>query len=96
MISTEDLNGVSQLKKQCDLGRVLLDTMNSQKFVLKDGDILCISSKMCSIASRNIVDLKKVEPSELVKEIHEKIPRKSPEPIQVILIKLKMQLETGL
>lgn len=85
MISIEGLNGVSQLKKQCDLGKVLLDTMNSQKFDLKDGDILCLSSKMCSIASGNIVDLKKVEPSELAKEIHEKIPRKSPEPIQVIL-----------
>lgn len=85
MISIEGLNGVSQLKKQCDLGKVLLDTMNSQKFDLKDGDILCLSSKMCSIASGNIVDLKKVEPSELAKEIHEKIPRKSPELIQVIL-----------
>ena len=40
MISIEGLNGVSQLKKQCDLGKVLLDTMNSQKFDLKDGDIL--------------------------------------------------------
>lgn len=38
MISIEGLNGVSQLKKQCDLGKVLLDTMNSQKFDLKDGD----------------------------------------------------------
>lgn len=56
MISTEGLNGVSQLKKQCDLGKMLLDTMNSQKFDLKDDDILCISSKLCSIASGNIVD----------------------------------------
>ena len=39
MISIEGLNGVSQLKKQCDLGKVLLDTMNSQMFDLKDGDI---------------------------------------------------------
>ena len=51
MISIEGLNGVSQLKKQCDLGKVLLDTMNSQKFDLKDGDILCLSSKMCSMHS---------------------------------------------
>lgn len=62
MISTEGLNGVSQLKKQCDLGKMLLDTMNSQKFDLKDGDILCISSKLCSIASGNIVDLIKSRP----------------------------------
>lgn len=85
MISIEGLNGVSQLKKQCDLGKVLLDTINNQKFDLKNGDILCISSKMCSIAYGNIIDLNNITPSKLAKEIHEKIPRKSPELIQVIL-----------
>ena len=85
MISIEGLNGVSQLKKQCDLGKVLLDTMNSQKFDLKDGDIY-VSLQNCVLLLVEILSiLKKVEPSELAKEIHEKIPRKSPEPIQVIL-----------
>ena len=96
MISIEGLNGVSQLKKQCDLGKVLLDTINNQKFDLKNGDILCISSKMCSIAYGNIIDLNNITPSKLAKEIHEKIPRKSPELIQVSLDQLKMQLGTGL
>lgn len=89
MISIEGLKGVPQINEKCDLGKILLDTINSQKFDLKDGDILCISSKMCSIASGNIIDLNSITPSKLAKEIHERIPRKSPELIQVILDQTK-------
>lgn len=48
--------------------------------------IFYVSLQNCVLLLVEILSiLKKVEPSELGKEIHEKIPRKSPEPIQVIL-----------
>lgn len=58
MISTEGLNGVSQLKKQCDLGKMLLDTMNSQKFDLKDGDIY-VSLQNCVLLLVEILSILK-------------------------------------
>lgn len=48
--------------------------------------IFYVSLQNCVLLLVEILSiLKKVEPSELAKETHEKIPRKSPEPIQVIL-----------
>lgn len=89
MISIEGLKGMPKIKKECNLGEILIKTISNQNFALKDGDILCISSKMCSIAYGHIVNLKQIVPSNIAQNIHKKIPRKSAELIQVILDQTK-------
>lgn len=71
------------------IGKIILNTIKERKFDLQDGDILCISSKMCSIAYGNVFDLNTIRPSKLAKQIHKKIPRKSTELIQTILNQTK-------
>lgn len=71
------------------IGKIILNTIKERKFDLQDGDILCISSKMCSIAYGNVIDLNTIRPSKLAKQIHKKIPRKSTELIQTILNQTK-------
>lgn len=89
MINIEGLKGIPKIKERCELGKVILNTIKERKFDLQDGDILCISSKMCSIAYGNVIDLNTIRPSKLAKQIHKKVPRKSTELIQTILNQTK-------
>jgi hypothetical protein len=46
MISIEGLKGVPQIRKKCDFWKILLDTINNQKFDLKM-EIFCAYLLRC-------------------------------------------------
>ena len=85
MITINGLNGVPKITTVCDLPKVLAKTIKKEKFNVSNGDIICVASKICSLAEGNIVELKQIVPSALAQKIHKQIPRKDSRLIQVII-----------
>lgn len=85
MVTITGLQGVPMISKTCDLSRILVETIKKEHFKIAAGDIICVASKICSIAEGNIVDLSQVAPSSVAKRIHQCIPRKDARLIQVII-----------
>ncbi|WEV50414.1 coenzyme F420-0:L-glutamate ligase [Lactobacillus sp. ESL0731] len=85
MIEINGLQGVPMIENTCNIGEIFVETIKKQKFEIYDGDVICVASKICSIAEGNIVKLDEITPSIVAKKIHEKIPRKDSRLIQVII-----------
>ena len=85
MITIEQLSNFPKITSKCDISQIIVDTIKNEKFSIKDGDILCIASKLLSKAEGNIINLNTIIPSNLAKNIHKKLPRKDPRLIQVII-----------
>ncbi|ADX70281.1 coenzyme F420-0:L-glutamate ligase [Lactobacillus helveticus] len=74
-----------QITKKCDLAEVIIQFCEKKWDSLKDGDILCIASKIVSKSRRLFVNLGAIQPSELALKIHHKVSRKDPRIIQLII-----------
>ena len=85
MVAITGLQGVPMISKTCDLSRILVETIKKEHFKIAAGDIICVASKICSMAEGNIVDLSQVAPTSVAKIIHQRIPRKDARLIQVII-----------
>ena len=85
MVTITGLQGVPMISKACDLPQILVETIKKEYFRIAAGDIICVASKICSMAEGNIVDLSQVAPTSLAKRIHQRIPRKDARLIQVII-----------
>lgn len=78
MITIEQLSNFPKITSKCDISQIIVDTIKNEKFSIKDGDILCIASKLLSKAEGNFINLNTIIPSNLAKNIHKKLPRKDP------------------
>ena len=85
MVTITGLQGVPMISESCDLSRILVETVKKEHFKIAAGDIICVASKICSMAEGNIVDLSHVTPTSVAKRIHQRIPRKDASLIQVII-----------
>ena len=85
MVAITGLQGVPMISKACDLPQILVETVKKEHFQIAAGDIICVASKICSMAEGNIVDLSQVAPTSVAKRIHQRIPRKDARLIQVII-----------
>lgn len=85
MVAITGLQGVPMISKACDLPQILVETVKKEHFQIAAGDIICVASKICSMAEGNIVDLSQVAPTSVAKIIHQRIPRKDARLIQVII-----------
>ncbi|WP_236253630.1 coenzyme F420-0:L-glutamate ligase [Lactobacillus ultunensis] len=73
------------INRKCNLAKQIIDTSKKECFDFKTGDIICVASKVVSKSLGLYIDLKQVQPSSLAEKIHERIPRKDPRLIQVII-----------
>lgn len=85
VITIKGLHNVPQISQPCDLPEVLAEVIKKERFKIIDGDIICVASKICSLAENDIIDLNTITPSSLAEKIHEQIPRKDARLIQVII-----------
>lgn len=85
MITIEQLSNFPKITSKCDISQIIVDTIKNEKFLIKNGDILCIASKLLSKAEGNFINLNTIIPSNIAKNIHKKLPRKDPRLIQVII-----------
>ena len=85
MVTITGLQGVPIISKACDLPQILVEAVKKEHLQIAAGDIICVASKICSMAEGNIVDLSQVAPTSVAKIIHQRIPRKDARLIQVII-----------
>lgn len=74
-----------QITQKCDLAEVIMEFCKRESANIKDGDILCIASKIVSKSQELFIDLNTIQPSELALRIHHKVSRKDPRIIQLII-----------
>ncbi|BDR59974.1 coenzyme F420-0:L-glutamate ligase [Lactobacillus xylocopicola] len=85
MIEINGLHGVPQISEPGYLPKILVETIKKENFTIAEGDVLCVASKLCSIAEGNVIELGQVRPSVLAQKIHAQIPRKDARLIQVVI-----------
>lgn len=85
MITIQGLHNVPQIIDVCNLPNILVKTIQNEKLAVKTGDVICVASKICSMAEGNVIDLSEVIPSLLAQKIHAQIPQKDSRLIQVII-----------
>ena len=68
-----------------NLSELLVKTIRDKQFELNDNDVLCIASKVVSIAEKRAVCLNDIVPGETAIKIHERIKRKDPRVLQLII-----------
>lgn len=81
----EAIPNVPFIDRGDNVGTVISDAAREANFKFEDNDIICVSSKAVSFAEGQTLNLNTVTPSSAAIELHKKIPRKSPEVLQVIM-----------
>lgn len=68
-----------------DLGNLIIDAFRGNNIKPNNGDVLCIASKIVSVSENRFINLADIKVSEAATELHKRVPRKSPEILQLIL-----------
>ena len=89
MIQLEGLCEFPHINVGDDLCSILINYIKTSQMELLDNDILCIASKVVSLAEKRIIRLSDITPSELAINISQRIPRKDPRVIQLIIDETK-------
>lgn len=88
------VQGLPLIKKDDNLGQMLVDATEKQETPIQEGDMIVITHVMVSKAEGNIVNLDSVEPSELAKKIA-KETEKDPALVEVVLREAKSIARMG-
>ncbi|MDZ3952322.1 coenzyme F420-0:L-glutamate ligase [Bacillus thuringiensis] len=88
-INIEAIPNIPRINKGDNIGEIIVMAALKSNIKIKNGDILCVASKVISTAEGQDIALNNVKPTALANQIHQKIPRKDPRTIQ------KMIDETG-
>lgn len=84
-ITVETIPNIPHIEADQDIGGIILNAVEAAGVELQENDIMCVASKAVSIAERRNVNLADVKVSEIAKQLHERIPRKDPRTIQLML-----------
>ena len=84
-ISIEAIPNMPEIVTGDDIGEIIVDKTRETNFGLKEHDILCIASKAVSLAEGEPVALDTVSVGDVAQELHERIPRKDPRTLQLII-----------
>ena len=85
MMTIEAVPNMPQITEGNDVGEIIADVIRKNNFRVIQDDVLCVASKIISIAENNIVNLEDVEPGQLAMSIHKDLQRKDPRVIQLII-----------
>lgn len=84
-ISIEAIPNMPQITAGDDIGEIIVSRSQEADFELREHDILCIASKAVSSAEDNVIRLDAIEPTDVARKIHERIPRKDVRAVQAII-----------
>ncbi|MCL2461561.1 MAG: coenzyme F420-0:L-glutamate ligase [Defluviitaleaceae bacterium] len=84
-ISINEIPNFPRVNYGCNLPDIIVEAIRKSNFKLAGNDILCVASKAVSVAENRVVRLDDVTPGELAKELHERVKRKDPRVIQLII-----------
>lgn len=85
IITQLPIPGIPIIKANDNLGKIIYKAISENEIELKDNDIICIASKIVSLSENLIVDLKKINASEVAYKISKSITRKDPRIIQLMI-----------
>lgn len=85
MVEVIGLKGISQIEAKDDIGKLIVTAFHDNDVVIKPYDILCVASKVVSVAEERQVLLSSVQPSAEAMKIHQQVPRKDARLIQLML-----------
>lgn len=85
MIKLQAIPNMPQIKECDNIAEIIVKSLMENNITLQDKSILCVASKIISIAEERVCDLKDVKVSDIANKIHEKIPRKNAKVIQKII-----------
>lgn len=78
------LKGIPKIKKGDDLGELILRAAEEQNLSLEENDVVVLAQTIVSKSEGNVVDLRKVKPSELAERVAARLD-KDPREVEVIL-----------
>ncbi|EFR45376.1 coenzyme F420-0:L-glutamate ligase [Streptococcus pseudoporcinus] len=84
-LSLIEIANIPEIKVGDRVAEVIAESLISANLSIEDRDIICIASKIVSIAENSVLSLDQVTPSHLAKQINKRIPRKDPRVIELIL-----------
>ncbi|MEM2927387.1 MAG: coenzyme F420-0:L-glutamate ligase [Nitrososphaerota archaeon] len=78
------LTNMPLIKKGDDIAKIIMNSIEKEKVIIEEGDIIVISQKIISKAEGRIINLKKIKPSKKAIKIAE-ITNKDPRLVEIIL-----------
>ncbi len=84
-ITIESLENIPHIENGHNLESIISEAITGSGLLLQENDILCVASKVVSITENRKLKLSNIKVSETATKIHEKIARKDPRTIQVII-----------
>lgn len=85
------LQGIPEIQKGDDIGAIICEVAEKEKFLFEDGDIVVVTSKIVSKSEGRLIDTYKVEPSEETVALAKKLEM-DPRKLEVILGETKKVL----
>lgn len=84
-LSIFGLKNIPYLKEGDSIEKLIEESIKTSEFFIEDNDVLCIASKVVSVAEGQVMSLNEIQVSDVAKEIHRNIPRKDPRIIEIML-----------
>lgn len=84
-ITIEEIPGIPRIMSGDNIGEIILNSVQRSDTKLKDQDIICVASKAVSIAEHRDIKLSDIKASKAAEAIHNKVPRKDPRIIQLMI-----------
>ena len=84
-LSIFGLKNIPYLKEGDGIEKLIEESIKTSEFFIEDNDVLCIASKVVSVAEGQVMSLNEIQVSDVAKEIHRNIPRKDPRIIEIML-----------
>ncbi len=85
MIKLTAISAFPMIQTYDSLGKVIVEAISENDIQLHEHDILCVASKIVSVAENRIVSLNAIVASKSALEIHKKVSRKDPRVIQAMI-----------
>lgn len=84
-IAFESMPGMPEVNLGDNVGAVIVDAATRAGYVFQEDDVVCVASKVVSIAEGRFRALDDIDVSAAAAEIHDRVPRKDPRVVQVII-----------
>ncbi len=84
-VTIEPILDIPMVKLGDDLANLLVNEIKASAMKLEVGDILCVASKVVSIAENRFIKLDTISPTDEAIRLHDRVQSKDPRVIQLIL-----------
>ena len=84
-VTIEPILNIPMVKPGNDLANLLVNSIKASAIKLEVGDILCVASKVVSVAENRFIRLDTITPTDEANRLHDHVQSKDPRVLQLIL-----------